>query len=130
MHYIVHVFTKPEDSVADAMEPFRERYNDDNEWVGEWDWWVEGGRWEGYFGDRNHVTALEARTIKTRFESPYTYLTLEGKWLPKEEYVPEGFEEEGVTQHFRNVEGYEQGYKDYLASVPDDTVVTTVDIHS
>jgi hypothetical protein len=130
MHYIVHVFTEPQGSVKDALEPFRERYDDNGEWVGEWDWWVEGGRWEGYFDGQNQVPAERARTVKTRFTSPYVYLTLDGKWRPKEEYVPEGFEEDGRRQHFRDVEGFEQGYLDYLASVPDDTVVTTVDIHS
>lgn len=130
MHYIVHVFTEPGGSVGDALEPFRERYDDNEESTGEWDWWAEGGRWEGYFDGQNQVTARQAQTIKTLFTSPYVYLTLEGEWRPKEEYVPEGFEQDGRKQHFRDVPNYEQGYKDYLASVRDDTVVTAVDIHS
>jgi hypothetical protein len=138
MHYVIHVFTEPGGSVEDAMEPFRERYEsdaDDAEWVGEWDWWVTGGRWEGYFGGQNALQALEVPAAKTPFASPYAYLTLDGKWLPKEVYVPEGFPDPAPENpdrkgYFREVEGYEEQYKAYLAAVPADTMVTTVDIHS
>lgn len=121
MHYIVHVFTEPGGSVADALKPFQERDADDGTFVGEWDWWTEGGRWEGHFDGKNQVTADQARVIETTPETPYVYLTLKGEWRPAELWD---------GQDWNDVEGYEQGYKDYLASVPDVTVVTAVDIHS
>jgi hypothetical protein len=140
MHYIVHVFTEPGGSVEDALEPFRERYEsdaEDAEYVGEWDWWVTGGRWEGYFNGENSATAgdLAAGVLETRLDSPYAYLTLDGRWLPKEEYVPEGFpnpspEHPDRVGYFREVEGYAEQYLKYVSAVPADTMVTTVDIHS
>lgn len=139
MHYVVHVFTEPGGSVEDAMEPFRERYDDEGEgeptWVGEWDWWVTGGRWEGYFEGKDAVTADVALKTETPFASPYAYLTLDGKWLPREQYIPEGFPDPSPENpdrkgYFREVEGFTEQYKAYLAAVPADTMVTTVDIHS
>lgn len=138
MHYVIHVFTEPGGSVDDAMEPFRERYEgegDDASFVGEWDWWVTGGRWEGYFDGKNEASASQVLGMETRFDSPYAYITLDGRWLPKELYVPEGYESPDSMRpdgkrYFREVEGFAEGYRAYLSSVPEDTVVTTVDIHS
>ncbi|MGN6128492.1 MAG: hypothetical protein ACTHON_18190 [Humibacter sp.] len=135
MHYIIHVFTEPGGDVEKAMEPFRERYDEDDNWTGEWDWWVTGGRWEGYFNGENAAPAAQVLAMDTRFDSPYAYLTLDGRWLPKEEYVPGGFPDPTETRpdrvsHFREIPGYVEGYRAYLTSVPEGTVVTTVDIHS
>jgi hypothetical protein len=136
MHYVIHVFTELEGSVEDAMEPFRERYEsdaEDAEWVGEWDWWVTGGRWGGYFDGKNELPAHEALVAKTPFDSPYAYLTLDGRWLPKEQYVDGGFPDPknpDRKSYFREVEGFTEDYRAYLSSVPEGTVVTAVDIHS
>lgn len=134
MHYLIHVFTEPNGSVEDALEPFRERDGDDDNVVGEWDYWSEGGRWHGYFDGVNAVSAADALTVKTPFAAPYAYVTLDGRWVAKEEYVPEGFSDPTdefpeFKSYFRPVEDYEDGYRAYVESVPQATV-TTVDIHS
>ncbi|MEW1547503.1 hypothetical protein [Streptomyces tsukubensis] len=129
MHYLIHVFTEPGGSVEEAMEPFKE-HDDGEELTGEWDWWVEGGRWPGYFDGENRTTAGAASGIETAFKAPYAYLTLDGRWLPREEYLPKGFQVHGRTEYLREVDGYERGYLEYLASAPGNTVVTAVDIHS
>jgi len=124
MHYVGVVFTREDSSVEDALAPFEEMEREDGTLDGEWDWWVEGGRWEGSQDD---------------FESgdriPYFFLTLDGEWNAKEEYIPEGYPDEGhgygtpKRSYFRDIPNYDERYLGYLKSVPEGTVVTVVDIH-
>lgn len=164
MHYIVNVFVKPGDSLEEAMAPFNEEISRDEEydeegvgaWHGQrhWDWWVEGGRWNGYFGEEGNVTAagkLASGEVKGRFDTPYAFVTLSRSenypnvsrlWHAKEIYIPVGFyenqplnwgEKKGKDNwrlnHFLDAPNYKKHYNDYLKSVPEDTLVYAVDVH-
>ncbi|WP_143659429.1 hypothetical protein [Streptomyces sp. MP131-18] len=53
--------------------------------------------------------------------SPFGFLTLQGEWVAREFWDDNGSQKTA---------DYEARYSQYLASVPDETVVTVVDIHS
>jgi hypothetical protein len=112
---------------------------------GEWDWWVTGGRWSGYFGEdeatgypgNDTVTVLEALEYMGdpqydwMAEGPYVYLTLEGEWVGKTTYNPngKGYDENDPNSCFPNNPDYM--YREYLthvSSIPD-MMVTAVDFH-
>lgn len=159
MHYIVNVFVKPGDSLKDAMAPFNEEIpvegDDSGAWYGQrhWDWWVKGGRWDGYFGGENVTTAgkLASGELEGKFKVPYAFVTLSKMekypnvsrlWHAKEIYVPVGFyenrpmswgEDEGkdrwTLSHFIDAPNYEKHFRDYCSEVPEDTLVYAVDVH-
>lgn len=150
MHYIINVFVEPGKSLDAAMEPFREEMEEGDEsraWSNhsKWDYWVEGGRWDGYFNEvDNQTTAgeLASGKVKGFFDVPYGFLTLpwsDGKevsrlWHEKEIYIPQGFladdEPDLRLSHFLPAPNYETHYRRYVKSVPQDTFVHAVDIHS
>lgn len=163
MHYIVNVFVKPGDSLEDAMAPFNEEIDKDDDagaWYDQrhWDWWVEGGRWEGYFNESTNVTTageLVSGEVKGKFETPFSFVTLSQadkypnvsrRWHSKEIYVPVGFYEErerwdgspskadgspswGLSR-FIDAPNYKKHFEDYLREVPADTLVYAVDVHN
>jgi hypothetical protein len=156
MHYIVNVFVKPGDSLEDAMAPFREDIGVDDDagaWHGQrqWDWWVEGGRWEGYFNESTNVTTageLVSGEVKGKFDTPFSFVTLSKVdgypnvsrlWHSKETHVPVGFYEESKRRdgspswglsYFIDAPNYKKHFEDYLREVPADTLVYAVDVHS
>lgn len=156
MHYIVNVFVKPGDSLEDAMAPFNEEIDKDDDagaWYDQrhWDWWVEGGRWEGYFNESTNVTTageLVSGKVKGKFEVPFSFVTLSRdekhpdvsrSWFSKEIYVSPGFyqlqpvwggEKEWGLSYFMDAPNYEKHFNDYLQQVPGDTLVYAVDVHS
>jgi hypothetical protein len=158
VHYIVNVFVAPGDSLEAALKPFNEEIPIEDEngaWYGQrhWDWWVEGGRWEGYFDGENVTTAakLAPGKVKGSFEVPYAFVTLPSMekypnvsrmWHARKIYLPVGFYENRpygwgdnagkdywTLNHFFEVPHYEKHFNDYLRKVPEDTLVYAVDVH-
>lgn len=154
MHYMVHAFVAPGDDLEDAMAPFSEGLEEgdkDTAWSysgGKWDWWSIGGRWDGYWGNENVVTALDIKNgMKGRFNQPYAFLTLPRSgpidgvsnldvtrsWFEREIYVSEGYwagrERGDGLSYFIDAPHYAEHYDHYVSSVPDDTLVYAVDVH-
>ena len=116
-----------------------------------WDWWVVGGRWKNYFTHedsedtgKNTVTVAEAlefmlsfatdEDLTTKFKDigPYAYLTLEGEWIGRQKYNPngEGYDEENPNSIFPNNDDYMYvNYLKHVQSIPG-LLVTTIDVHS
>lgn len=142
MHYVVHVLDDGSKTLDKRMAPHEEWYGETDKRqevsVGHWDWWVVGGRWEGYFGGVfDHVTAGEILdgTAEPRFDAPYAFIDLDGNWHAKEIYLPSGFldEEHGrgtpKRSYFLPVPGYTELYRKFL-EMDRGVRVITVDIHS
>lgn len=166
MHYVYNLFMEPGDNLNErieaAMAPQEEGLpevsEDSNHEIkrgwnyrsGEWDWYVVGGRWDGYFGEQGNIVPAEYiqdGTAKARFSEPFGFITLptwhkeveqSRQWHKREIYIPQGFwsprgyagktGDYGLDYFFR-VPHYEKHFNDYLNSVPSETLVVAIDIH-
>ena len=114
---------------------------------GYWDWWVIGGRWDNYWeiaeenapskGNVNTVSVGYAILMKLsgKYEwmqnGPYAYMTLEGKFIKRQNYNKDGvgYEEGDPNSVFPPNPEYD--YWGYLEEVEKqiDIAVTVVDYH-
>lgn len=114
---------------------------------GHWDWWVIGGRWDNYWetgmdsmpsnGNVNTVSVGYALALRDKgkyewmSEGPYAYLTLDGKFIMKKNYNPdgEGYEDNDPNSVFPpNPEFDYWGYMEKVGKLID-IAVTVVDYH-
>lgn len=102
-----------------------------------WDWYSEGGRWDGYLPvlnrDENDNVMYENFAFKFEVDwntffgedkVPFCFVTADGEW---HESAKMGWW--GMTADDKEVEAWEQEFKDYLASVPEDIEITVIDFH-
>lgn len=114
---------------------------------GHWDWWVIGGRWDNYWelgmddaistGSVNTVSVGYALSLRNKGKyswmkhGPYAYLTLEGKFIKRQNYNPDGvgYEEDDPNSVFPPNPEYD--YWGYMEEVEKqiDIAVTVVDYH-
>lgn len=114
---------------------------------GYWDWWVIGGRWNDYWGtaDEKAVATENINTVAAWYalskrpdgkydwmkSGPYAYLTLDGKFIKRQNYNPdgEGYEDDDPKSVFPPNPEYD--YWSYMEEVEKmiDIAVTVVDYH-
>lgn len=114
---------------------------------GYWDWWTIGGRWDNYWeisnevmpakGDTNTVSVGYALSQKYQGKyywmdsGPYAYMTLEGTFVKRENYNPDGvgYEDNDPNSIFPPNPDYDYwGYMEEAAKLID-IAVTVVDYH-
>lgn len=156
MHYSVVILVKKGKDLEEIMAPHREYYDavdpetgkhfTPDRSVGIWDWWVEGGRWEGYFDGKNRISPADwLKLDNEKKKTPYGYINEWGTYCPKEVYVPGGFPEVHTgpyfsekrewmarTSHFLDVPHYEQTFKLWIQEMANEwpkSQLVIVDIH-
>lgn len=90
-----------------------------------WDWWVIGGRWSNWLlhqGEylENIATVQEC----TQIDTPFCFIDLDGNW---HESAKMGWW--GMTSDDKDEDVWENEFREYLSSVPKDTVLTVIDFH-
>lgn len=114
---------------------------------GYWDWWVIGGRWNNYWETTaedmpvkdivNTVSVGYALSLKGdgKYDwmdtGPYSYMTLDGKFIKKETYNKDGVGYEDGDPNSVFPPNPEFDYWNYLLSVEsiENLAVTVVDYH-
>lgn len=114
---------------------------------GYWDWWVIGGRWDNYWetpsedmpvkGTVNTVSVGYALSLRGdgKYDwmdtGPYSYMTLDGKFIKKETYNKDGVGYEDGDPNSVFPPNPEFDYWNYLLSVEpiENLAVTVVDYH-
>lgn len=91
----------------------------------EWDWWVIGGRWsndllhQGEFLE-NQAALKECEVVDT----PFCFIDLDGNWHKRA-----NMRWWGMTSDEKEEDTWENEFREYLKSVPKDTVLTVIDFH-
>lgn len=91
----------------------------------EWDWWVIGGRWsndllhQGEYQE-NQAPLKECEVVDT----PFCFIDLDGNWHKRANM---GWW--GMTSDDKEEDTWENEFREYLNSVPEDTVLTVIDFH-
>lgn len=114
---------------------------------GHWDWYVIGGRWDNYwemgtdtalaFGKVNTVSVAYAisRKLSGKYDwmesGPYAYMTLDGKFIKRQNYNPDGVGYDDNDPESVFPPNSEYDYWKYLEEVEKqiDIAVTVVDYH-
>lgn len=100
-----------------------------------WDWYCVGGRWSNYlpmaeFDENDNVYYQDIATVgevdweqyKKEHNAPFCFVDLDGEW---HECAHMGWW--GMTSD--DNENWENEFWEYVNSLPEDTVITTVDFH-
>lgn len=108
---------------------------------GNWDYWTIGGRWSQYFNaTADTVSVKEAweylngndQEYDWHSRGPYTYVTLDGEWISRELYNPDGvgYDHNDPNSIFPPNPDYQ--YAEYLTALKDveNLAVTVVDYHN
>ena len=91
----------------------------------EWDWWVIGGRWsndllhQGEFLE-NQAALKECEVVDT----PFCFIDLDGNW-----HKSANMGWWGMTSDEKEEDVWENEFREYLNSIPEDTVLTVIDFH-
>lgn len=114
---------------------------------GYWDWWVVGGRWDNYWetseenmpvkGSANTVSVGYALSLKGNGKydwmdtGPYSYMTLDGRFIKKETYNKDGVGYEDGDPNSVFPPNPEFDYWNYLRDVEPiaNVAITVVDYH-
>lgn len=155
MHYGIAVLVQDGTDLNEIMSSHREYYDavdpeTDEHFTpayggGIWDWWVEGGRWEGYFDGKNRISPAD--WLKMDWEKqkvPFGYIDHYGMYCAKEVYVPGGFPElwtgylsqkqewKARTSYFLPVPHFDQTFKLWVQEMSREhpkSQLVIVDIH-
>ena len=97
-------------------------YNPDSKW----DWWVIGGRWscEMLKTKEGEETNQDIKGNLSVIETPLCFIDLNGEWIERGEM---GWF--GTISNEMDINKWEDVFKSYLDSVPDDTLLTVIDFH-
>lgn len=96
-------------------------YNPDSKW----DWYVQGGRWSGEILHAGSYDTDQA-TIEdlTKIDTPYCFIDLDGGWHEKGSM---GWW--GMAFDEKDDGTWETEFREYLKTLPKDTLVTVIDFH-
>lgn len=90
-----------------------------------WDWYSIGGRWSGeilhagsYDTDQAHLEDI------TKIDTPYCFVDLNGNWHEKGEM---GWW--GMASNEKEEDIWEKEFREYLNSIPKNTLLTVIDFH-
>ena len=95
-----------------------------------WDWYVVGGRWDGYLPvggyDTNQcsVSQVDWDNYFENHSAPFCFVTTDGQWHEQGQMGWWGISEGDLDENV-----WAREFKDYLNTVPDDCTVTVVDFH-
>lgn len=100
-----------------------------------WDWYCVGGRWSNYlpmaeFDENDNIYYQDIATVgevdweqyKKEHNTPFCFVDLDGEW---HECAHMGWW--GMTSD--DNENWENEFWEYVNSLPEDTVITTIDFH-
>lgn len=117
----------------DEEENLLSTYNPNSKW----DWYTEGGRWDGYLPvlgrDENDETMYENSVFKFEVDwdvffakdlIPFCFVTANGEW-----YESGKMGWWGMTTNDKEKEVWKQEFKECLDSIPEDTEITVIDFH-
>lgn len=109
----------------------------------EWDWWVVGGRWAGYFNATNEgevedkfyggtytnyshdgLDRVRVSELNSDIRTPYAFVDLDGAWKQKGKMGWFGMSNDEMTQ-----EEWDEAYRNELDALPKDTWLIMVDCH-
>lgn len=89
-----------------------------------WDWFVIGGRYNGWFADKNTITIQELRNHKDTLRTPYAFL-LNGEWTE-----PGQMWWWGITTATEESEAeFDKKFWETVDTLPGDYFITAVDCH-
>lgn len=98
-------------------------YNPDSKW----DWWVVGGRWEGYLtlksGEKVDVAEV-SELAPEAIPAPFAYVDTDGEWHEKGQM---GWF--GVARNEADDKIWTRRYLNWVSSLPKDTILVAVDCH-
>ena len=86
---------------------------------GKWDWWEIGGHWAGFLGRGRN--SAKVKTVKWDDKTTDAILTVDGEWLESEAWDGKDF--------IKN-ENWDKKFRELIASLDPETIVTIVDIHN
>ena len=90
-----------------------------------WDWWVIGGRWSNELLHKGENLEDQAPIQEcTQIDTPFCFIDLDGNWC---ESAKMGWW--GMTSDEKEEDVWENEFREYLNSVPEDTVLTVIDFH-
>lgn len=91
----------------------------------QWDWYSVGGRWNGDILHAGSYDTNQARKEElTQINTPYCFVDLDGIWHERGEM---GWW--GMSFNEQSKEAWEKEFREYLKSVPDNTLLTVIDFH-
>lgn len=120
-------------TVDEENECLLSTYNSDSKW----DWYVIGGRWDGYlplidpdsegnkvFTNKAVVSDIDWDYMLKNDHIPFCYVTEDGKWC---EFAKMGYW--AITTDEKDPNDWNNEFKTYIKSLDKDCLVTAVDFH-
>lgn len=117
----------------DDEENLLSTYNTD----AKWDWYCEGGRWDGFlpvvnkdendepmYEDFAYKFEVDWNTFFAEDKVPFCFVTEDGEW---HEAASMGWW--GMTTNDKEGEDWKREFVEYLNSVPEDIKITVIDFH-
>lgn len=90
-----------------------------------WDWYEEGGRWSGEILHAGSYDTNQARIEDlTKIGTPFCFIDLDGEW---HERGSMGWW--GMSYDEKDDGTWETEFREYLKTLPEDTLVTVIDFH-
>lgn len=123
-HYAVLVTNTNKKSLSEQLEPFYEHCLCDPS--AKWDWWVEGGRWDGFLVDKDGKYGNRCLVKDLDFDEihvPYAFLH-EGEWTEKGKMGWFGISDDKYSD-----EEWAKKFREFIKSLDPETEIAIVDCH-
>ena len=112
-----------DDDMVDAEGNLWSIYNPN----AKWDWYSEGGRWNGVLVTKNGKEVNEANVSEIDFDKtdvPFAFVDPMGRWYERGEM---GWC--AVVSNEKDPNDWEKCYRDFIKTLGDDVTVTVIDCH-
>lgn len=114
--------------------------------LSKWDYWIIGGRWDGYLNQvpnghdehpvwgktplyKDGKNVIRRRDLR-RPQSTYAYLTKEGEWVEKPDADVDWSDRDAANSRLGEVQAeWDKAVAEYLLKVPGEDWLVVVDIH-